>query len=279
MAGKSTYLRQVALIVLMAQIGSFVPADAAHIGLVDRIFTRVGAHDDLAAGASTFLVEMAETAAILRQATARSLLVFDEIGRGTSTFDGLSIAQAVVEDVHDRIGARTLFATHYHELIGLAGRLPHLQNANAAAVEEGGRVVFLHRIRPGGADRSYGIHVAEIAGLPTHVTNRARALLSEMEGAEKGAGGAQEEYRAAPVAPPTRTGGPAQAGAAEELAAELRGIDLARTTPLDALNLLAGLQERAVAADSPARPLRLVSDGPADLPDAAFRTPHSAFPP
>ncbi len=273
MAGKSTYLRQVALIVLMAQVGSFVPAAAARIGLVDRIFTRVGAHDDLAAGASTFLVEMVETAAILRQATARSLLVFDEIGRGTSTFDGLSIAQAVAEDVHDRIGARTLFATHYHELIGLADRLPYLQNANAAAVEEGGRVVFLHRIRPGGADRSYGIHVAEIAGLPAHVTERARSLLTEMErGNRQRATGngtppaGSPEYSAATV--PNSS-----------ILTELRAIDLARTTPLDALNLLAGLQEQALAAEAPARPLRLVSEQRESPPDSVFRTPHSAFPP
>ncbi|MER3421762.1 MAG: DNA mismatch repair protein MutS, partial [Chloroflexota bacterium] len=181
MAGKSTYLRQVALIVLLAQVGCFVPAEAACIGAVDRIFTRIGAQDDLAAGASTFLVEMVETAAILRHATARSLLVFDEIGRGTSTFDGLAIAQAVVEDVHDRVRARTLFATHFHELTALAERLPAMRVATMAAIEEGRQVVFLRRLVPGGADRSYGIHVARLAGLPEHVTRRAEALLAEME--------------------------------------------------------------------------------------------------
>jgi DNA mismatch repair protein MutS len=274
MAGKSTYLRQVALIVLMAQVGSFVPAASARIGLVDRIFTRVGAHDDLAAGASTFLVEMVETAAILRQATGRSLLVFDEIGRGTSTLDGLAIAQSVVEDVHDRIGARTLFATHFHELIGLAGRLPHLENANAAAVEEGGRVIFLHRIRPGGADRSYGIHVAEIAGLPAHVTDRARTLLNEME-----ATGNRRQATANSMLPETPVEYSAPTVAIAALLAELRGIDLARTTPLEALNLLAGLQERAAVAETPARPLRLVSEQRDGPPDSAFRIPHSAFPP
>ncbi|MGE0544485.1 MAG: DNA mismatch repair protein MutS [Dehalococcoidia bacterium] len=282
MAGKSTYLRQVALIVLMAQVGSFVPAASARIGLVDRIFTRVGAHDDLAAGASTFLVEMVETAAILRAATSRSLLVFDEIGRGTSTFDGLSIAQAVVEDVHDRIGARTLFATHYHELTTLADRLPALSNANAAAVEEGGRVVFLHRIRPGGADRSYGIHVGEIAGLPAHVTARARIILAELEGKRTAAltpdpspefvRGEPDRHGPAsisptPAAPIDELGTSFELGSPLPLAGEGSGvraalltIDLARTTPLDALNLLARLQEQAQIEEAPGPPLRLVRE-------------------
>lgn len=295
MAGKSTYLRQVALIVLMAQIGSFVPAAAARIGVVDRIFSRVGASDDLAAGASTFLVEMVETAAILRHATARSLLIFDEIGRGTSTHDGVAIARAVVEDVHSRIGARTLFATHYHELIALADALPHLRNANAAAVEEGGRVVFLHRIRPGGADRSYGIHVAEIAGLPQHVTDRARALLAAAERSSSSVtqpasvlhlsaapppvsdaadrsrsqlvAAAQGHNPASDSEPRSHTDHvPASTAAERDTAHEptlrdwLRGLDLARTTPLDALNLLAALQERALALDTAAPPLRLVAE-------------------
>ena len=186
MAGKSTYLRQSALIVLLAQCGSFVPAAAARIGVVDRIFTRVGAQDDLAAGASTFLVEMTETAAMLRQATNRSLLVFDEVGRGTSTFDGMAIAHAVIEDVHDRIGARTLFATHFHELTTLAGQLPGVANANVAVAEQGDEVVFLRRVQPGAADRSYGIHVARLAGLPEGVTSRAELLLHEYEQATAG---------------------------------------------------------------------------------------------
>jgi DNA mismatch repair protein MutS len=162
MAGKSTYLRQVALIVLMAQIGSFVPAAQARIGAVDRIFTRVGALDEIAAGRSTFMVEMLETAAILHGATPRSLLLFDEIGRGTSTYDGMAIARAVVEFIHNRpeLAAKTLFATHYHELVELAAVLPRVRNYNVVVAEEGGQVVFLHRILPGGADRSYGVHVA-----------------------------------------------------------------------------------------------------------------------
>ncbi|MDP3767763.1 MAG: DNA mismatch repair protein MutS, partial [Dehalococcoidia bacterium] len=163
MAGKSTYLRQVALIALMAQVGSFVPAASARLGLVDRIFTRVGAQDDLASGQSTFLVEMLETANILHNATPRSFVILDEIGRGTSTYDGMAIARAVVEYLHNRseVAAKTLFATHYHELIDLARQLPRVRNENVAVVEEDGRVVFLHKIVPGGADRSYGIHVAE----------------------------------------------------------------------------------------------------------------------
>ncbi|MBI2864855.1 MAG: DNA mismatch repair protein MutS [Chloroflexi bacterium] len=187
MAGKSTYLRQVALIVLLAQIGSFVPADAANIGLVDRIFTRVGAQDDLATGQSTFMVEMVETANILNHATSRSLIVLDEIGRGTSTYDGLSIARAVVEHIHNhpRLGAKTLFATHYHELTELADVLPRVRNFNVAVAEENGKVAFLRKIVPGGADRSYGIHVAQMAGLPRSVIRRAEEILRRLEESPK----------------------------------------------------------------------------------------------
>ncbi len=187
MAGKSTYLRQVALIALMAQMGSFVPAAEARIGLVDRIFSRVGALDDIAAGQSTFMVEMVETAGILHGATPRSLLIFDEVGRGTSTYDGMAIARAVVEFVHNRpdAAARTLFATHYHELTELASFLPRVRNYNVAVAEEQGRVVFLHRILPGGADRSYGVHVAQLAGLPRPVVVRAQEILSELESREE----------------------------------------------------------------------------------------------
>jgi DNA mismatch repair protein MutS len=183
MSGKSTYLRQVALITLLAQIGSFVPAASAHIGLVDRIFTRIGAHDELHAGRSTFMVEMVETAEILHHATRRSLLILDEIGRGTSTYDGLSLAWAIVEYLHNhpRLKPRTLFATHYHELIGLAGFLPNVANFNVDVSEEGGTVTFLHRIVPGGADRSYGIHVAQLAGLPRDVIVRATEILVDLE--------------------------------------------------------------------------------------------------
>jgi DNA mismatch repair protein MutS len=187
MSGKSTFLRQAALIVLMAQIGSFVPAESATLGLVDRIFTRIGAQDEIAAGQSTFMVEMVETANILHHATSRSLIVLDEIGRGTSTYDGLSIAWAVVEYLHNhpRLRAKTLFATHYHELVELASSLPHVRNYNVAVAEEGDRVVFLHKIVPGGADRSYGIHVAQLAGLPRPVIRRAQELLRQLESGER----------------------------------------------------------------------------------------------
>ena len=183
MSGKSTYLRQVALIVLMAQIGSFVPASAARIGVVDRIFTRIGAGEDIAAGQSTFMVEMVETANILNNATERSLIILDEIGRGTSTYDGLSIARAVVEYIHNhpRLGTKTLFATHYHELVELAQVLPRVKNNNVAVAEEGGKVIFLYKIASGGVDKSYGIHVAQLAGLPKPVIRRAHEVLAELE--------------------------------------------------------------------------------------------------
>ena len=237
MAGKSTYLRQVALITLLAQIGSFVPAARARLGVCDRIFTRVGAQDDLSAGLSTFMVEMAETAAILRQATARSLLVLDEIGRGTSTYDGLSIAQALVEHLHDspQLNCRTLFATHYHELTALAGRLPRVVNARVEVVEEGESVTFLHRIRPGGADRSYGIQVARLAGLPASLLARAREVLGDLE-----------LHR--PIEPDRP--GPAQldlglpASPAHPVLDELAVLDLDDLTPREALLKLAELQQR-----------------------------------
>src|SRR5205814_3159351 len=182
MAGKSTYLRQSALIVLLAQCGSFVPAERATVGLADRIFTRVGAHDDITSGMSTFMVEMTETAFILSHATRASLVILDEVGRGTSTYDGVSIAQAVVEYIHEspRLGCRTLFATHYHELTALADRLPRVRNERVEVLEEGDAVRFLHRVVPGGADRSYGIHVAALAGLPPQLLARAREVLGEL---------------------------------------------------------------------------------------------------
>ena len=174
MAGKSTILRQIGLIVLMAQIGSFVPAAAATVGIVDRLFTRVGASDNLVRGQSTFMVEMSETSAILRTATARSLVLLDEIGRGTSTYDGVSIAWAVTEHMHNVLGCKTIFATHYHELTQLADELTAVRNFNVAVREVGERVLFLHRMEPGGADRSYGIEVGRLAGLPDTVLARAR---------------------------------------------------------------------------------------------------------
>ena len=183
MSGKSTYLRQVALIILLAQIGSFVPADSVDVGIVDRIFTRIGAQEDLAAGQSTFMVEMTEAANILNNAGPRSFVILDEIGRGTSTYDGLSIAWAVAEFIHNHpeLGTKTIFATHYHELVDLAGILPRVKNFNVAVADEGDRVIFLHRIVPGGTGRSYGIHVAQLAGLPKSVVARAQEVLAELE--------------------------------------------------------------------------------------------------
>ena len=232
MAGKSTYLRQVALIVLLAQCGSFVPADRALIGLADRVFTRVGAHDDLAAGMSTFMVEMSETANILNHATRSSLVVFDEVGRGTSTYDGLSIAQAVVETIHDapRLGCRTLFATHFHELTALADRLPRVRNERVEVQEEGETIRFLHRVVPGGADRSYGIHVAALAGLPGPLIARARQLLAELESER-------------PLEPPEQQLGLPLTPPEDPLRKRLRDVDPNRLTPMDALQTLFDLHQ------------------------------------
>jgi DNA mismatch repair protein MutS len=184
MAGKSTFIRQVALITLLAHTGSFVPAAAARIGLVDRIFTRIGASDDLARGQSTFMVEMTETANILNNAGARSLVILDEIGRGTSTFDGLSLAWSIVEYLHNVVGAKTLFATHYHELTELAARLPRVRNFNVAVREWNEQIVFLRKIVEGATDKSYGIQVARLAGVPKAVLDRAKEILSNLEESE-----------------------------------------------------------------------------------------------
>ena len=188
MAGKSTYIRQVALIALMAQIGSFVPAKSATIGLADRLFARIGASDEIHSGQSTFMVEMTETANILNNATDRSLVILDEIGRGTSTLDGLSLAWAIAEHIALEVKSRTLFATHYHELTDLAQRIKGVRNLNVAVREWEDQVVFLHRIVEGGTDRSYGIHVARLAGVPREVLDRARQLLSELGGPACGLG-------------------------------------------------------------------------------------------
>lgn len=230
MSGKSTYLRQVALVILMAQMGSFVPADSAEIGLVDRIFTRIGAQDEIHAGQSTFMVEMIETANILHHATPRSLLVLDEIGRGTSTYDGLSIAWAVVEYIHNHpdLRAKTLFATHYHELTQLAELLPGIRNYNVAVSEADGKVVFLHRIVPGGADRSYGIHVAQLAGLPRTVIQRATEMLKELE-ASSGSAVKINPLTAQQLALFPET---------NPLTSELEKLDLNTLSPLEALNKL-----------------------------------------
>ncbi len=235
MSGKSTFLRQVALIVLMAQIGSFVPADSAEIGLVDRIFTRVGAQDDIATGRSTFMVEMTETANILHHATRRSLIVLDEIGRGTSTYDGLAIARAVLEYIHNhpRLGARTIFATHYHELTEMAQVLPRVRNFNVAVAEEGGKVVFLRKIVPGGADRSYGIHVAQLAGLPGSVIHRAEEVLAQLEKTRQKEE-RREVLRQVTVVKQLPLFGPGPGRVVEEL----KRIRVEELTPLEAINKL-----------------------------------------
>ncbi|MCL0056801.1 DNA mismatch repair protein MutS [Dehalococcoidia bacterium] len=247
MAGKSTYLRQVALIVLLAQIGSFVPADSAAIGLVDRIFTRVGLMDDLATGRSTFMIEMTETANILNNATPRSLIILDEIGRGTSTYDGLSIAQAVVEYIHNNpgLGAKTLFATHYHEMVELASFLPRVRNFNVAVAEEGGRVVFLRRVIPGGADRSYGIHVAQLAGLPKSVLHRAQEVLSGLEEDAERKGSPRTSM--ARRSPKQALPGQLSLFAGKPLVLEeLEKLDVDSLSPLEAITKLYELRKKAV---------------------------------
>jgi DNA mismatch repair protein MutS len=235
MSGKSVYLRQTAHIAIMAQIGAFVPAREARIGVIDRVFTRVGAQDNLARGQSTFLVEMIETATILNNVTPRSLVLLDEVGRGTSTFDGLAIAWAVVEALHDRgRGAKVLFATHFHELTRLAGRLGGVRNFHVAVREWNDEIVFLHKVQPGGTDRSYGIQVARLAGLPVQVIARAKALLAELEEAGQRHTDATDAVQLGLFVRP----------APDPLLAELASLDLAHLTPLEALNLLAKWQQR-----------------------------------
>ncbi|MEP6687446.1 MAG: DNA mismatch repair protein MutS [Gemmatimonadales bacterium] len=241
MAGKSTILRQIGLCVVLAQMGAFVPAAAASVGVVDRLFTRVGASDNLARGQSTFMVEMSETSAILHNAGSRSLVLLDEIGRGTSTYDGVAIAWAVTEHLHDQVGCKTMFATHYHELMQLPERLQHARNYNVAVRETGETVVFLHRLEPGGTDRSYGIHVAQLAGLPDTVVRRAREILGTLEG----------DHRVVPGAPPDAPRDPGQLvlfgdpPPPDPMLEELRRIDVNTLTPIEALNRLADLQRRA----------------------------------
>jgi DNA mismatch repair protein MutS len=266
MSGKSVYIRQVALTALMAQVGSFVPARAARLGLADRIFVRAGATDDIAQGRSTFLVEMSETAYILRHATSRSLVVLDEVGRGTSTYDGMALAWAVGEDLHDRIGARTLFATHFHELTALADELDGARNAQMAAKEQGQQVVFLYRLVEGGADRSYGVQVARLAGVPEHVVERAREVMEQLS-RDQGpgirdqglvirdleAGGRKEEearelreIRAPylPVEGQERLLVPVDDEAVWQVVRELFGLDIANLTPVQALVVLNELQRQ-----------------------------------
>ena len=234
MAGKSTVLRQIGLAVVLAQAGSFVPARAARLGVVDRLFTRVGASDDLARGQSTFMVEMSETAAILHNATRRSLVLLDEIGRGTSTYDGVAIAWAVAEHLHERLGCKTVFATHYHELTQLADRFARIVNFNVAVHESGDEVIFLHRLRPGGADRSYGIHVGRLAGLPAEVVDRAREVLRTLEAGHRVAAAPTPADQLALFAPQE-----------DPVLADLKALDLDGLTPRQALERLAELQRRA----------------------------------
>ncbi len=245
MAGKSTVLRQTGLIQLMAQVGSFVPADRARVGVCDRIFTRVGASDNLARGQSTFMVEMNETAAIIHGATKRSLVLLDEIGRGTSTYDGVSIAWAVTEHLHEQVGAKAICATHYHELTQLGDLLPGVRNLNVAVRESGERIVFLRRLEEGGADRSYGIQVARLAGFPSHLIARAMELLAELEGTHTGGGAGLGQ----------RSGGAASSEVARDqlslfaarhpVVERLRALEPDRMTPLEALNLLHALRAEA----------------------------------
>jgi DNA mismatch repair protein MutS len=253
MAGKSTFLRQNALIALLAQIGAFVPARAARIGLVDQLFSRVGAADDLARGRSTFMVEMVETAAILNQAGPRALVILDEIGRGTATYDGLSIAWAVLEHLHDVNRCRALFATHYHELTALAAKLPGLRNATVAVREWEGEVIFLHEVQEGAADRSYGVQVARLAGLPAAVVERARVVLEALERGER-EGGAKAKAlvddlplfsAAARAAPQPATGAPS------EVECRLREVSPDELSPRQALALVYELRGLAMAAPKP----------------------------
>ena len=243
MAGKSTYIRQAALVVLLAQMGSFVPAREATIGIADRIFARVGASDELTRGQSTFMVEMIETARILNTATSRSLVILDEIGRGTSTYDGISLAWSVAEHLHDRIGCRTLFATHYHELTDLVQSLAGVKNLNVAVREWKDDVVFLHKIIDGAADKSYGIHVARLAGVPREVIDRAKEILAQLEESHLDAEGHAKLSRPLASSPGSSLQltlfGPADHPVLEEI----RQVDVDATAPLDALHLIGQWQE------------------------------------
>ena len=252
MAGKSTYIRQVALITLLAQIGSYVPADEAHIGVVDRIFTRVGAGDDISRGESTFMVEMVEIANILNNATRRSLVILDEVGRGTSTFDGLALAWAIAEHLHESVGCRALFATHYHQLTDLSARYGGVANKNVAVREWGDEIVFLHKIVDGGTDRSYGIHVARLAGVPGAVLERARSILADLERDEEGLAHRILAGASAPAAPAAVAEAPPEDGsrqlglfasAPSPIEEAIRELDLDALSPIDALLTLRALRD------------------------------------
>jgi len=247
MAGKSTVLRQVGLIQLMAQTGSFVPADSARLGVCDRVFTRVGASDNLARGQSTFMVEMSETAAIIHGATERSLVLLDEIGRGTSTYDGVSIAWAVTEHLHESVGAKGICATHYHELTQLGDQLPAVRNLNVSVRESGNDIVFLRRLEEGGADRSYGIQVARLAGFPPGLIARAMELLAELEGTHSGGGSGLGRKGAGAAGAESGAGQLSLFETRHPVVDRLRALDPDRMTPLEALNVLHAL--RAAVAE------------------------------
>ncbi|WP_244932699.1 DNA mismatch repair protein MutS [Thermoactinomyces vulgaris] len=254
MAGKSTYMRQVALIVILSQIGSFVPAEEAEISIVDRVFTRIGAADDLTGGRSTFMVEMSETCHALKEATRRSLILLDEVGRGTSTYDGMALAHAIVEYIHDHVGAKTLFSTHYHELTKLEESLSRLKNVHAQCIERNGKVVFLHRIVPGGADRSYGIQVAELAGLPKEVITRAKQLLTELEkgtpapsntGASPDSSGQLSLFDPLEIQPATReTAASSLTSEEQEVLEAVRKWDLMNKTPFECMQFLHEIKQK-----------------------------------
>ena len=243
MAGKSTYMRQVALIVIMAQIGSFVPASSAEIGIVDKVFTRVGASDDLASGQSTFMLEMNEVSYILKNATKKSLIIYDEVGRGTSTFDGMSIARAIMEYTYGKkIGAKTLFATHYHELTVMENEFPGIVNYNIAAKKRGDQITFLRKIVKGSTDDSYGIEVAKLAGLPNEVIKRAREVLETIENSGQGL-----DLSSRPASKPSENMAMSIDDCMnDQIIEQLRNTDLNTLSPLECMNLLFDLKKKII---------------------------------
>ena len=259
MSGKSTYMRQVALIIIMAQMGSFVPATKVSLPIFDQIFARIGAMDDLISGQSTFMVEMTETNQAIANATANSLLLFDEIGRGTATYDGMALAEAVIEHVHDRVGAKTLFSTHYHELTALEERLDGLQNVHVGAVEEEGDLVFLYKVSPGSADKSYGIQVAKLAGLPDSLLTRAASILEKLEKKNIESGLVSEAPRSL-VSEEEKTEqlqesdqlslfNGAWSQEEEEVLTAIKKVDVMNLTPLEAIKVLNDLQNQMQKID------------------------------
>lgn len=250
MSGKSTYMRQMALIAIMAQVGSFVPADSADLPIFDQIFTRIGAADDLISGQSTFMVEMSEANEALQYATKRSLVLFDEIGRGTATYDGMALAGAIVKYLHDKVGAKALFATHYHELTVMDETLDHLKNIHVGATEENGKLIFLHKILPGPADQSYGIHVAQLAGLPRNVLREATKLLKRLEaqGSELAPVSQQLDLFAAPVENDdeeveTQNDSSGLTDAEQDVLDDISNLYLADKTPLQIMQMVADWQK------------------------------------